>query len=274
MWRAGKGIAVDQQARPDAAAGPEPDRPKSREAETLEAETLEAESLEAEPFEAEPFEAKSPEAESLAARLESLRRRYENDEADDIAELTLPLVEDYARVLGSGHRDTLQARFLHAQCAAYRYKFTERLRDEDGTPVETDGLLTTNRIWDELVADCESALGADDPDTLKIREARTAEYCELSLHVLEAAGYAALAAARSRILGPEHPESFETLIQQAVSLRECGAVEDSRKLCAEGVAGLERTLGAEHPRTRDAFEWLESWPGVPETGAVAHSSEP
>ena len=175
--------------------------------------------------------------EDLAARVKSIRDRYERGHGDEVAKLTAPLVAHYVRVLGSEHRDTIRARLLHAQCAAYRYRVIERLRVEDGAAVDTDALHETNRIWDVLVADCESALGADDPDTLTIREARTAEYCDLGFHEREAAGYAALAAARSRILGPEHPDTFETLVRQAVGLRECAIVEDSRKLCAEAAAG-------------------------------------
>ena len=214
--------------------------------------------------------------ETLAARLKSIRLRYESGDGDQVAELTLPLVTHYTKAMGSGHRDTFQARLLHAQCAAYRYRVIERSYDKDGAPVvDTAGVHTMNQLWDMLVPDCESTLGADDPDTLAIREARTAEYCELGLHEHEPAGFAALAAARSRILGPKHSDTFETLIQQAASLRECEIIEDSRKLCAEAAAGLEHTLGPDHPRTRDALEQLESWetwPDGPAAGPVAPSS--
>jgi hypothetical protein len=57
---------------------------------------------------------------------------------------------------------------------------------------------------------------------------------------------------RRRILGDDHPDTLDSMLNVAISLAKSGAIMPARRMAADAVNGFIRVLGSTHPRTRSA----------------------
>lgn len=247
---------------------------------------------------AESLDADGPDA--LAARLGYLRFLQETYENDEVLELAEPLIADSARILGPDHPTTIAARALQAMTlvveggpeAAHaadtlanlvneqlraagpddpdtlwlrrRHAWHARYQAQTSAPDAYDAGLRDRalQLWADVVAEHVRVLGPDHPDTLAARDEQTEDFCELSEHDLEVAGYAALAADRARILGPDHPETLRSRERHASSLGETGRAEDlaeGARLYDAIVADYVRVLGPESWEAQEAMSMRATW---------------
>jgi hypothetical protein len=59
---------------------------------------------------------------------------------------------------------------------------------------------------------------------------------------------------RQRILGDNHPDTLMVALHLVIGLESCGQIFPARALIDDILKRLRRTLGAEHPATKDALE--------------------
>ncbi|MGP3926820.1 tetratricopeptide repeat protein [Streptomyces sp. 8N616] len=83
-----------------------------------------------------------------------------------------------------------------------------------------------------MLQDACACLGPHDPHTLAIRSSQ-ASFAARSGRTQEAlAGFAQLAAARTRVLGPDHPHVIHTRLQWAQTLMAAGDLVQAQRVLA------------------------------------------
>jgi hypothetical protein len=136
--------------------------------------------------------------------------------------------------------------------------------------------------WEQIVAERESRLGPDEPDTQFGRMRLAGSYLSLGRtddeqviyeRVIESWGR--LADARSRHLGPVHPDTVEAREHHAYCHRLVGRGNDEVALVEQIAADHERVLGPGNPRTLHALARLalRYWEGARDTPAAIALAE-
>jgi tetratricopeptide (TPR) repeat protein len=142
--------------------------------------------------------------------------------------------EDFERMLGKDHPDTLTAR-------SYLARAYNAAGDRD----------RAIPLLEQTLADRERVLGDDHPDTLTSRNSLAYAYGSGSVRerwrgiVL----FDQTLAGRQRVLGDDHPDTLTTRSNLASALRDIGSVRRAIELHEQTLADRQRVLGDDHPDT-------------------------
>jgi tetratricopeptide (TPR) repeat protein len=112
-----------------------------------------------------------------------------------------------------------------------------------------DNPTNTLSAAQDLLDDCERALGPDHPDTLVVQHSLAAAYRHAGMLKESIGLYERTLTERERIVGPNHPDTLTTQARLALSYREAGRLTDAINLYERNLAERERILGPNHPDT-------------------------
>ncbi|KAK3346489.1 Tetratricopeptide repeat-domain-containing protein [Lasiosphaeria hispida] len=90
-------------------------------------------------------------------------------------------------------------------------------------------------------------------------QGRWAEAEPLKVQVVEA---------RKRVLGPEHPDTLDSMNNLAITWKDLGRLQDAENLMRECIRLRQQVLGKEHPNTVSSVSQLRRW------AAVTHKHAP
>jgi tetratricopeptide (TPR) repeat protein len=99
------------------------------------------------------------------------------------------------------------------------------------------------------LADCESLLGADHPDTLTARNNLAYSYDKAGRLDQAIPLYEQALADRERVLGADHPDTLASQDLLAGAYRSASRLDQAIPLYEQTLADRERVLGADHPDT-------------------------
>jgi len=128
-----------------------------------------------------------------------------------------------------------------------------RLLYRAGESFDAAGLVDSAiSYWTARQGDAERLLGAEHPDTLKIRGTLAASYRSAGRTPEAIVLLEQVAADNERLLGAEHPDTLAARAKLGTSYQEAGRTAEAIGLLELVAADLERTLSAEHPHTLQA----------------------
>jgi tetratricopeptide (TPR) repeat protein len=99
------------------------------------------------------------------------------------------------------------------------------------------------------LADCESLLGADHPDTLTARNNLAYSYDKAGRLDQAIPLYEQALADRERVLGADHPDTLASVNNLAFAYELASRLDQAIVLYEQALADRERVLGADHPET-------------------------
>ncbi|MGP7998028.1 MAG: tetratricopeptide repeat protein [Streptosporangiaceae bacterium] len=147
----------------------------------------------------------------------------------------MSMLDTAARVLGSGHAQTL------------------RCRDGLGAAYEAaDRLDDAIEVYERTLAERQRALGNDHPDTLSSCAHLGRVYAAAGRHDAALPMYERVVADREWVLGARHPETLAARGDLAGAYLAAGHPEQALPVYEQTLADLERGLGAAHPDTLNA----------------------
>ena len=144
----------------------------------------------------------------------------------------LRALDDYRRILGTEHPETLTLRISLAES----YRSSGRLGEAIA-------------LSEQTLAECEQVLGTDHPETLRSRN-ELAKACRSSGRLGEAIVLSEQTLAdRERVLGADHPDTLVSRSNLGFAYRMAGRLGEAIVLYQQTLADRERVLGADHPDT-------------------------
>ena len=151
---------------------------------------------------------------------------------DEAITLYEQILEDYARVLGENHPQTLSACNDLATC----YQEAGRL----------DEAIT---LFEQVITDSIRIFGDDHPNTLTLRNNLANCHLQAGRFVEAIALYEQAAAGRARVLGDNHSLTLSTRNSLADAYESAGRRIEAIQLFEQVAAGRARVLGEDHPLT-------------------------
>jgi tetratricopeptide (TPR) repeat protein len=161
---------------------------------------------------------------------------YHLNELGDSAQQAIavgePLTDDFERLLGPDHPDTLSSR----NNLANAYQAAGRTGQALG-------------VHEQILADRERVLGPDHPDTLSSRNNLANAYQEAGQAAEAIPLHERTLAALERVVGPDHPDTLSSRNNLANAYQEAGQGAEAIPLHEQTLADRQRVLGPDHPDT-------------------------
>ena len=144
-----------------------------------------------------------------------------------------PLVEDFERLLGPDHPDTLNSR--NSLAAAY---------------LAAGRIAEAIPMFEQILAVRQRLLGPDDPETLISQNNLASAYQDAGRTAEAIRLYELNLEIRERLLGRDHPSSLNSRGNLAAAYRDGGRTAEAIPLLEQTLAERERVLGPDHPDTQ------------------------